>query len=293
MQLKIKPQDRVSVVGRTGSGKTTLLREILRYWIDATRSFTDYHIVILDNKKDGDFDGMGKKFTRLKQLSKLWDDNRVLIYEPHEEEQLGKEESPFLNGFFRWLRLTGEPLLLVIDELASVANGNKVSPEYELLMKQGRGKSQAIWAGVQNPVYVPHDFLSNANHFFVFDLLQESDRRKMASIVGDDVLTPPTTRGGDAAEYGFYYKAVNRRRAEFFPNNPPIKFPAVPFISEPPTNKDAPKGGRETMNWKWLLAIFLFAGLMVALIPLWKMGTRAVANKVPALEGVANYAAQA
>lgn len=294
MKLSIKPSDRVSVMGRTGSGKTTLLKALMRFWIWQTRDWFPYHVVILDTKKDGDFDGMGKKFSRLKDLNRLWDKYRVLIYEPDETELAGGPDSEFLNGFFRFLRLSREPLLLVIDELASVAKGNNVAFEYELLMKQGRSKNQAVWAGIQNPVFVPHDFLSAANHFFVFDLNIEDDRKKVSKIVGDGVMIPPIENGGEAAEHGFYYRNIVKRELHFVVNNPPLKFP-VPDDFDPKSAigfTEEEEGGFRLMNWKWFSAVLLLALLMVLTIPLWKIFFNWLAGSVPATAPVANYVNQ-
>lgn len=282
MKLQIRPSDRVSVIGRTGSGKTTLFKTLLRYWIYATREWYPYHIVVLDTKKDGDFDGLGKKFTRLKNLTRLWDEYRILIYEPHEEEM--NEE--FYNGFFRFLRMSKEPLLLVIDELASVAKGNKVSYEYELLMKQGRSKNQAIWAGIQNPVYVPHDFLSQAEHYFVFDLLMDTDREKMAGIIGKGALVSPIDKGG--GEHGFYYFAVRKRGLELVKNDPPLAFPVPPDF-DPKTAIKISEKGEQKMNWRFIWAILVLALLMVLTIPLWKIFANWLATKIPAVTPVAEY----
>lgn len=290
MKLEIRPSDRLSVIGMTGSGKTTLLLALLRYWIWRTLEWAPYHIVILDTKKDGDFDGIGKKFRRLKDLKRLWDTHRILIYEPVEEEM--NEE--YYNGFFHFLRTTYEPLLIVIDELASVAKGNKVSYEYELLMKQGRGKQQAVWAGIQNPVYVPHDFLSNANHYFVFDLLLDSDRDKVAGIIGREALVPPQQRE-EGADHGFLYFSVKGRRLDFCANNPPVTLPVPPGFDPKSAILMSPEQrerGATRMNWKLILGILILALLMVLAIPLWKLFFNWLANTVPATQAINDYVAR-
>lgn len=288
MKLSIRPSDRLSVIGMTGSGKTTLLLALLRYWIWWTRDWFPYHIVILDTKKDGDFDGIGRKFRRLKDLKRLWDTHRILIYEPIEEEM--NEE--FYNGFFHFLRTTYEPLLIVIDELASVAKGNRVSYEYELLMKQGRGKQQSVWAGIQNPVYVPHDFLSNANHYFVFDLLLDSDREKVAGIIGKDALIPPQQRE-PGADHGFLYFSVKGRKLDFCSNNPPVTLP-VPADFDPRSAipMSSQGGGKPFMNWRLILGILVLALLMLLAIPLWKLFFNWLANTVPATRAINDYVAR-
>lgn len=294
MRLQIKPSDRISVLGRTGSGKTTLLKSLIGFWIYITRLWHPYHIIVLDTKKDGDFRGMGKRFTHLKDLPRLWREYRVLIYEPDETELLGGVESEYLNGFFRWLRLTREPFLLVIDELASVAKGNNVSPEYELIMKQGRARLQMVWAGVQNPVFVPHDFLANVEHIFAFDLNMETDRRKMASIVGDQIMIRPQ-QIDDAAEFGFNYYNVRRDDMTFFPNNPPIRF-NIPADFDPKTairmnsENGEWKGGVSVVNWRFVFSLLLLAVLMVFTIPLVKILLDWLASKASILRPVAEYA---
>jgi energy-coupling factor transporter ATP-binding protein EcfA2 len=284
MSFKIKGSDRLSVIGRTGSGKTTLFLALIRAWIYQTRNWNPYHIIILDTKKDGDFNGIGRKFYKLKDLSRLWHDFRILIYEPHESEM---NEAGY-NGLIKWLRDTEEPFLLVIDELSSLGKGNDMPEQYDLLMKQGRGKFQVAWAGIQNPVYVPHDFLSNANHYFCFDLLMESDRKKMASIIGDDVLIPPIERDGKA-EHGFYYFTVSKRGTVFYPNNPPISIPLPEGFNPKGLIRFDGRGETENMgriNLGLVWAVLLLALLMVFTIPVWKLVFKWASSKVSILKPV-------
>jgi hypothetical protein len=210
-----------------------------------------------------------------------------MVYEPIEEEM----NEFYYDGFFKFLRETKEPLLVVVDELASIiSQGGKAPHNYDLMMKQGRSKFQAIWAGIQNPIYVPPDFLRQADHFYIFDLLTKDDREKMKGIVGDGVMTPPIN------EHGFYYFAAGKKTLEYFPNDPAIDFGApsdyLKHLSKNKGGNSTTEGG-EKMNWKFLAGLFFFALVMVLLTPIWKIIFRKVAATIPATQIVNDYVQQA
>lgn len=286
MNLNLKASQRISVLGRSGSGKTTFLKELIRaisYIAFVVENWSPYHIIILDTKKDDDFKGMGKKFTRLKELSKLWQAQKILIYEPISEEM----NEQYYNGLIKFLRDTEEPFLLVIDELSSLLKNGRAVEQYDLLMKQGRGKCQVVWAGIQNPVFIPPDFLRNADHYFVFDLLDIHDRERLRGICGAGIMNPP------ADEHGFNHFEAGKKRLTYYSNEPPISF-GIPdnYIKLIGQEVDEGKEGKG-MNWKLIIGL-LFLGLaMVFIIPLWKVVFAAAGNAVPAVKPVTDIATQA
>ena len=277
MAFNIGLDERVSIVGKTGSGKTTLARGLLSWRRNQSAEWDWYPIFVLDTKQQGDFDGLGfTKVTRLRQLPKVAQKNRLIIYAPIPEEK----NTRFYDGFFRWIRAMGGPSLTYIDEMADIAKGNSVSYEYSLLMKQGRGDNMSIWGATQFPVDVPRDFLGAAEHFFVFDLKRKSDRERAAELIGDEAK--PRVK----EKYGFWYYNDDMRTATYFSNEQPLKLaPLLPGMG------GSEQGGGD-VNSRYIWGILVLALLMAVTIPLWKLAARFLASKIPALGGAANWVAQ-
>lgn len=190
MNIKILPSESVTILGMKGSGKTTLLN----FLIEQARPTGTRRIVILDTKQVGDF-ARYPSVSELKDLHKIVAANPVVVYAPNKEENRNPNyhEAFFAWGYDRW------NTCLVVDELTSIVWGNDVPDSYKDVTDRGRAKHVVIWQGNQKPVFVPHAALSEADHYFMFRLMIESDKKKMAGILGNKVLTPISD------PYGFYY----------------------------------------------------------------------------------------
>jgi ABC-type cobalamin/Fe3+-siderophores transport system ATPase subunit len=192
----------VTVLGMKGSGKTYLLK----YLIKAARPTGTRRIIIQDTKQVGDFDEY-PTVNSLKDLHKTVAANAITVYAPTPFEKYNPEyhESLYQWIFDRW------NTCIVIDELTSIVQGNQTPVSYRDLTDRGRARHVSIWQGNQKPVFIPHAALSEADHFFVFDLLVKSDREKVASILGNKVLTRPPD------PHGFWYYHKSLKDPVYFP----------------------------------------------------------------------------
>jgi hypothetical protein len=185
-----------------GSGKTSMEKFLLKQ----TKVTGTRRIVILDTKQVGDFN----EYPSVSELAKLHEvvaTNPITVYAPNRNE---KYDSAYHEALFTWVFDRWNTCIL-IDELTSIVHGNHTPVAYRDLTDRGRARHVSIWQGNQKPIYLPHAALSEADHFFVFDLLVKSDREKVASILGNKVLKRPTD------PHGFWYYHKSLKDPVYFP----------------------------------------------------------------------------
>jgi len=195
MRIHIRRDESVTIIGRKGSGKTYGLLTLLK----AVQPTGRYRIVILDTKQTGDFK-MYPTVRYLKDLHKKVEKYPIVVYAPVDQEA---RDPAYIEGFFRWAYQRWDTLV-VVDELTSIVYGNDTPDSYRDITDRGRAKHVSIWQGNQKPVFVPHAALSEADHYFVFDLQMETDRKKVASIIGNKALIRPPDPHG----FWYYHKSL-------------------------------------------------------------------------------------
>ena len=202
MAIKILPDESVSIFGMKGSGKTTLMKGI----ISLSKPRGTHRIVILDTKQVGDFIEY-PQVEELKLLHKIVENNPIVVYAPNKFE---KRDPTYHEGFFAWCYDRWNTRV-VIDELTSIVSGNDVPDSYKDVTDRGRAKNVTVIQGNQKPIYVPHSALSEADHFFVFDLLVGDDRDKLAKNLGPKIKIRPRD------PHGFWYYHKHLKEPVYFP----------------------------------------------------------------------------
>ncbi len=282
--FNISPADRVSVVGKTGSGKSVLVKRLLKAMEKEAQKLNFYYpIIILDNKgSPKTFQGFGKRIKKLKDLKpSLAKGLTIIVYSPQEAER----NVHYYAGFFEYLYKLNEPMLVYVDEFTLLGKGENI-PEYvEKFYKQGRERLQALWGATQNPVYLPHDFLSQADHYFVFDLLNKADRERIASMAGDQLKKRPEEI------HGFWYFGTSQRNPEYFPNILTKNITSKENKSNEEKNNVESEGKK--VKGKYIVSIFVLGLVMVFVLPLWKNAFKFLGEKVPATQPIATFTEQA
>lgn len=190
----IKRSERALFVGRTNSGKTTLADRLIR--------FLGYRTVVLDPKHTWDFPGY--------QQVQVYDPDPNLIrqvFRPISDARTGwADAETFLNSVWH----AGIPCVVYVDELTSLSTPWKTIPRLADFQRLGRQRGFGLWTATQRPKDIPNLFLTEADHWFVFDLRHEADREKCAGFLGVKV--------GDriTEEYAFWYSNPKERDAILF-----------------------------------------------------------------------------
>lgn len=190
-KLSVIPTNKhVLVCGMTGTGKSYLCENYLRGY--------DY-VVKLDTKNETDerrnngespWSGLveGEDFTVVYDMEslELVETKKIIFVPPFDFTQ---ED---YNTFFFWIFRRGNTLLW-IDELMSIGSANRYPSELLRLMTQARSKNIGVWVCTQRPSGIPVIVPSNCHYFFVFDMANTDDRKKMYQVTGmKEMLEMPT-----------------------------------------------------------------------------------------------------
>lgn len=188
--IEIQLNERVYIVGKTKSGKTFLARHLMR---------PVKRLVVIDPKN-------GLKDWGLEE----WNSETIKVFEDGGDIQLrvgpepGRDLTEYWNDIFWTIYEVGN-CVVYIDEIYLLAEGNKYPQALKFIWTTGRERDIGAFSISQRPRYIPKYLISEAEHFFVFRLLLEDDRKFVASFTHADMANP-IPRGD---EHGFYYMSLD------------------------------------------------------------------------------------
>jgi len=183
--------DRTSVIGRTGSGKTQF-----GMWLLSTQSFDTMPWVIIDYKGDE----LIGKIAGIKPITYKSVPEKPGLYLL---KVLPDEESE-LSDFFRKVWERGG-IGIYIDEGYMIGQRDKW---FNSCLTQGRSKRIPMIILSQRPLWLSRFVFSESSYFFVFDLTDNDDIKRVRSFVrtrsGEDI-------GDQMPPYHSRYYDVSRR----------------------------------------------------------------------------------
>ena len=191
MNIEVKSNDRVFVCGRTGSGKSYLVKNLL------IPRMTNY--VIYDYKHEIEIPG-AVIFNRIEDFRRQ-PNQHAIIY----RTRSGTDEE--FDALCKQVFYRGNNTL-VLDETAYHCDTSKIMRHHGLIMQLGRSKGVGIINCTQRPRAIHNNVISQCEHFFTFDLIQQTDRKKLAEFCGEELLNR-------AKEYHFFYYHISREAPAF------------------------------------------------------------------------------
>lgn len=191
------PSDRISIVAKSGSGKTTVAVVIAAllvpydgpewecWWIDSNQKPDD--LIILRE--------WGFGTTRARKLLKITEDHGPIA----EQVQMICHQA-----------LKRGKVLIVIDEYKHVTySSRRAGPGIEAVHLRGRGLNVGLLGLTQEPVDIPRQLLSQANHLFLGDMALPNDI-KYARTFHEGYQRPPAMMVGDRMRrIGFYHSYID------------------------------------------------------------------------------------
>lgn len=111
--------------------------------------------------------------------------------------------------------------VIYMDELyAIVPPESKASAVLFGAYTRGRELGVGVWASTQRPVWIPLVAISESDHFVMFRLMLEEDKRRVAVFMGQEVLAPIPLEN----PYGFYYATASSEK--------PVYYSSIQEVSE-------------------------------------------------------------
>lgn len=165
------------LIGHSGSGKSTMLRAL-------TAGYR--HQVVIDAKHE---ETLGRSLTVYTpgDFARTFPQRaRRVVFRPDPEGKGGDDVDEVMRRVLHYGRTA-----IVVHDGALYASSGTIVPAYRRAQLIGRTIQVPVWTGLQRPVDVHNVLLSEANHVFLFALALESDRAKVAGIVGAGAMIPP------------------------------------------------------------------------------------------------------
>ena len=205
--IRIRSDERVFLCGKTGSGKTFAARHIC---LPLRR------LIVLDPKGRIDPEA-GEEGWRLlpwdreaRMLLRNGEPIRALVRAP-----IGPGAEDEWDRAYREVLNAGNATIY-IDEVYGVIEGGKPSPYLVALWTRGRELGIGAIGASQRPSWIPMVLMSEAEHYFAFRLSLLDDRRRMAEMMGQEVLVPIPE--GDP--HGFHYARTEWNRPDYYASLP-------------------------------------------------------------------------
>lgn len=183
MNIHIKEDEHVFIAGMTGSGKSVLAEVYLAGFENVAKLDTKGEVFERRAKGQPVWRGLveGKDYTVIERLEDLnYLDTKKVIYAPAPHEL----EHDYYDAFLKWC-YDRHNTQVWIDELMEVAPSPQKYPyNLKAIYTRGRSRNVTIWALSQRTLDIPAIVISQTTHFFIFNLNQPQDRKKLADTTG-------------------------------------------------------------------------------------------------------------
>lgn len=196
----IKDSEHVFICGGTGSGKS-VLADVYTAGMTETVIKIDIKDDTYARRMNGEplWRGLveNEDFEVVTSLEGVKNSQfKKIIYVPPFDQQ----EPEIYNELAKYVYEEGNTRLW-IDELMLFADGTFTTkvPFLKAILVSGRSRRATVLMCTQRPMGIPAICIANSQHFFVFRMNNDQDRKKLADVTGcDKFLEPPP-------KYTFWY----------------------------------------------------------------------------------------
>lgn len=196
----IKDSEHVFICGGTGSGKS-VLADVYTAGMTETVIKIDIKDDTYSRRINGEplWRGLveNEDFEVVTTLEGVRNSEfKKIIYVPPFDQQ----EPEVYNELARYVYEEGNTRLW-IDELMLFADGTFTTkvPYLKAILVSGRSRKATVLMCTQRPMGIPAICIANSQHFFVFRMNNDQDRKKLCDVTGcDKFLEPPP-------KYAFWY----------------------------------------------------------------------------------------
>ena len=175
MGFVIKPDEHTFITGMTGSGKTVLARE---YVAGITKP-----VFVLDTKGTFEWGANVPETIVIKTLSEIQNaagNYDKITYRPIHEEL----EFSWYDAFFQFCYNMKNCTVLVDEAMQVCPNSVKIPPYYKGILTRGRELGVNVYSCTQRPASIPVVIFSESTHWFIFQLNNMADRKRIADFTG-------------------------------------------------------------------------------------------------------------
>ena len=177
MELTLKPNMRLTFVGKTRSGKTFLSWYLLRVF---TARNKDLQVVKIDPKHEHRKFGKGETLDTMKLVTRYEPKTRFQVFQSFTwNDQLEDMVTQVLKR---------GNVIVDLDELGGIASATTVPTGITRLWTMGGGKGVGAWSKMQRPSRVPQVIKTQSECFFIFRINSMEDRKHLTEYISDDRL---------------------------------------------------------------------------------------------------------
>ena len=195
----IKPSEHIFIGGGTGSGKSVLA--------DVYTAGMTETVIKIDIKDD--------TFARRRKGEPLWrglvenedfevcnsleavkrSEFKKIIYVPPYTEQ----DMEHYDELAKYVYQECDTRLWIDETMLFTESALKYPPFLKAILVSGRSRNATVLLCTQRPLGIPAICIANCQHFFIFRMNNDQDRKKLADVTGcDRFLEPPP-------KYAFWY----------------------------------------------------------------------------------------